>query len=100
MGSILSSAIYFLYHGNKNRKAPGGRFWVDQNLVKGGRVSIPNLAGYILYCLLYFVTQNMIFLTLWFSNLAQVNVGVICIIWSLTPLLVAIADYLIFKQKL
>lgn len=80
-----------------NSKKPGGRCWVDQNIVKNGEIRIPNVAGYILYCLQYFLTQNMIFLTLWFANLAQVNVGVICIIWSITPLMVAITDYLMFK---
>ena len=59
-----------------------------------------NLAGLLLYCLHYFATQIAIFCTLWFSNLARINVGVICVIWAITPLMIAIADYILFKQRL
>lgn len=59
-----------------------------------------NVLGYFAFCLVYFLIQNMAFVTMWFANLAHVNVGVITVIWSVLPLFLAIADYCIFDQKL
>ena len=37
---------------------------------------------------------------MWLADLAQVNVGVITVIWCVHPLFIAIADYFIFGTKL
>lgn len=37
---------------------------------------------------------------MWFANLAQINVGLITVIWSINPLYMAAADYFLFKTKL
>ena len=42
----------------------------------------------------------MAFLTMWFSALAQINVGLITVIWSLNPLYMAACDYFLFNEKL
>ena len=42
----------------------------------------------------------MAILTMWFSGLARINVGVITTIWAVNPLFLAIFDSIIFKQKL
>ena len=39
----------------------------------------------------------MIFITLWLSHLALLNSGTVALLWSVTPLLVAIADYILFR---
>lgn len=54
----------------------------------------------IAFSLLYFLTQNLAFLTMWFAGLARINVGVITTIWAVNPLFMAIIDSIIFKQKL
>lgn len=46
------------------------------------------------------IIQNAQLMVLWFSNLAQINVGAITVIWSVTPLFIAIIDYLLFQVKL
>ena len=42
----------------------------------------------------------MAFLTMYFSALAHINVGIIATMWSITPLFMAIIDCCIFKEKL
>jgi hypothetical protein len=39
----------------------------------------------------------MAFLTMWFADLAKINVGVITTIWAINPLFMAILDSIIFK---
>lgn len=39
-------------------------------------------------------------MTMWTAYLANINVGVITVIWSFMPLIQAICDYYLFKQKL
>lgn len=56
--------------------------------------------GYIMFCIMYFLIQNMAFVSMWFAHMAQVNVGVITVIWSVHPLFVATADFFIFGQTL
>lgn len=38
--------------------------------------------------------------TIWFANLAMVNVGLITVIWNINPLYMAAVDYFIFKNKM
>ena len=54
----------------------------------------------ILFCSLSFIVQNMTYFAIWFANLANMNVGVITVIWSTTPLMVAISEYIFYKQGL
>ena len=42
----------------------------------------------------------MTYFAIWFANLANMNVGVITVIWSTTPLMVAISEYIFYKQGL
>lgn len=96
---MVSSIVYLSYRTIKNLR-DNGVCWVNQGLIKDGQLVWKNLFGFILYGLLYFITQCMIFLTLWFSRLATINVGIIMVLWALTPLLSALADFAVFGQKL
>ena len=42
----------------------------------------------------------MAFLTMYFSALAKMNVGLITTLWSVNPLFMAIMDRIMFKTKL
>lgn len=42
----------------------------------------------------------MAFVTMYFATAASINVGVITVIWSITPLLMALADRIIYKFHL
>lgn len=42
----------------------------------------------------------MIYITIWTSGLADMNVGVVQVLFSITPLLVACAEYVIYKYSL
>ena len=42
----------------------------------------------------------MAYLSIWAAYQAQINPGVICIIWLINPIIMAIGDLLIFGQKL
>ena len=42
----------------------------------------------------------MAFVTMWFANLANVNPGIVTVIWALGPLYMALADRCFYKQEL
>jgi len=46
------------------------------------------------------ILQNIQIIVMWYSNLANINVGAITVIWSITPLFIAITDYILFQIKL
>ena len=65
-----------------------------------GKVSKVNVIGFIAFCFVYFLVQNMAFLTMYFSALAKMNVGLITTLWSVNPLFNAIMDRIMFDEKL
>ena len=99
LGAMLSGAIYNLMHCIRNWRTQG-TFWLDQNIIVEGKFKLLNLIGFIAFSCLYFLIQNMAFMTMWFANLAQVNVGIITVIWSINPLYMAAADYFLFNTQL
>lgn len=54
----------------------------------------------MLFCLVYLLSQNLGFFTIWFTGLANVNTGVVTILWSTHPLFMAIADHFIYGQAI
>ena len=67
-------------------------------LIIDGKVDCKNVLGFVAFCFNYFLIQNMAFLTMWFASLADVNVGVITVIWSVNPLFMAIMDRIVYKE--
>lgn len=59
-----------------------------------------HMLGFIGMVLINFLDINMVNFCMWTAHLANINVGVISVIWSMTPLLQAIVDYFLFKEKL
>ena len=70
------------------------------NLYHDGKLSGKHLLGFVCFSLCYFCIQNLAFLTMYFANRANINVGLITTIWSVNPLFLAFMDSLIFGQKL
>jgi len=54
--------------------------------------------GFILFCVINFISEYLLITSLWFSGLANINTGVITVIWSVTPIYVAFADYFMLGQ--
>lgn len=46
------------------------------------------------------INYNLINMSMWTASLAQINAGVITVIFSITPLLQGFFDLIIFGQKL
>lgn len=65
-----------------------------------GKIDYLHLFGFLVFSVLYFVIQNVTFLTVWFANLAKINVGIITLIWSINPFYMAVADWIIYKSQL
>ena len=59
-----------------------------------------NLLRYILNSVIYFIVMNLCYLTMFFANRADINVGVIITIWSINPFFNSIADYYINGEKM
>jgi multidrug transporter EmrE-like cation transporter len=98
-GTIITSLIYFTLKGIQSQRA-GGSFWTNQNLIIRGELKKSNAWGYTAFAFCYFCIQNLAFVTLFFANKANINVGLITTIWSVNPLFMAIMDSIMFHQKL
>ena len=91
-GSMLSGLVYNAYQMIKHK-----RLWNDQNIIVGGKFKKMNCFGFFLNCLQNIFVMQMCILTMYFANLAGVNVGVIMTITSYHPFLTALVDYLLYK---
>lgn len=100
LGSLVSGAGYNLIHCFKNWRQEGGTFWLNQNIIVDNKFKCVNFLAFILFSMIYFLIQNMAFLTMWFADLAQVNVGLITVIWAINPLYMAAVDYFLFNTSL
>ena len=59
-----------------------------------------NLFRIIIYMCIYFCVQNIIIFTFYFSMRADINAGLISSIWSVTPFVFCLMDYIFFGVKL
>lgn len=100
VGPLIVSTIYNLYFCVLNYRKPGGKFWNDQNFVVNGRFILINFLSFVLFSVLAFLNQNLNNLTVWTARLAEVNPGVVTVIWSATPIFQAIIDKLFFYESL
>lgn len=69
-------------------------------MIKDGHLVPLNFLGFLAFTFIIFLNQNLINMTIWTAGLANVNAGVVTVIWSAMPIFNAIADYLLFKGKL
>jgi drug/metabolite transporter (DMT)-like permease len=77
-----------------------GTKWYDQNIIVDGKFKPINLFGFFTYCFVYVLVNNMCFVTMYLTNQAGINVGLITTIWAIFPLYSAIADRLLFGTRL
>ena len=59
-----------------------------------------NVLRYLLNGVIYFIVMNLVYLTMYFANRAEINVGVIITIWSINPFFNSIADYYLNGEKM
>ena len=98
-GSIFIALGYHLYHAWLNLYQKG-TFWSDLNFVTEGKLRLNHVMGFGAYICLLFTAQNMVYLTIYCAQQANINPGVITTIWSIDPMFLAIVDYLVFGQRL
>lgn len=99
-GYVLFALLYFIFKTIQNIRNGTGRCWVDQNLVKNGKLCKINILGFTIFQLLSFLIMNLGWITVWTTVLADLNAAVVTVIWSVTPLGVAITEYFFFGQRL
>lgn len=86
VGQIATCTIYNLILCYHNYRKPGGKFWNDFNLIVDGKLQCKNLVGFCCFCAIIFLNQNLINVAIWTADLANLNAGVVTVIWSATPL--------------
>jgi multidrug transporter EmrE-like cation transporter len=94
-GGITAGVVFNIYKVCKT-----GKPWVNQNIIVDGKFKVNNLFGFVMNCVVYVIVNNVCFVTMYFTNEAGINVGVITTIWCVFPLYTALADYWMFKTKL
>ena len=70
------------------------------NLLKNGTIIKRNLLGFLLFCLVFTLFQGIAITTMWLAALANVNTGLITVIWAVNPFFMSVVDYILFKRRL
>lgn len=99
-GAIAVILVHNLFYCFYNKFYVNGKFWFDFNLMKKGKIVPLNVFGFCCLALVMFFNQNMVNISMWTSHLANINVGVISVIWTLNPLIQALVDYYLINQRL
>lgn len=94
-GCIFCGACHIIFMTCKR-----GCKWHPQNIIVNGQVKPMNVIRFILQCCMFFAVQAFKFLTMYYSHMAHVNVGIITTLWSVQPLAAAFLDYLIYGERL
>ena len=66
----------------------------------GGKLKCRNVVGFFILALNLLCINTLATLSTEFAQLAGVNPGIIICIWSLTPVFLALCDWVYFKQRL
>ena len=74
--------------------------WHPHNLVINGYVRWINVVRFGIFGLITVFVNCNIFLTMYYSHLADINVGVITTIWAIQPLFGSLLDYWLYKEEL
>ena len=64
-----------------------------------GKLHSRNIFGFISFCLVFFLIQNLTYVMMWTAELAGLNVGIVTVIFAAVPALLAIAEYYVFGTK-
>ena len=69
-------------------------------MVIDGKLSKINVLRFILTCVFFFGIQSFMILTMYFCHLADINVGMITMLWNITPYVAALCDFIFNRQAL
>ena len=76
------------------------KIWHSYNIIINGKLNPVHLVLFMIMCCLFLGIMSSIFLTMYYSHMSGVNVGVITTIWSVQPLIAAFFDWVLYKQML
>lgn len=71
--------------------------WHRNNIIIDGKLNVTHLILFLIMCCLFLGIMSSIFMTMYFSHISGVNVGVITTIWSVQPLIAAVIDWIIHR---
>jgi drug/metabolite transporter (DMT)-like permease len=91
-GAIITGLVYNIIMSCK-QKRDTGRFYVNQNFKVDGQMKWQNVIGFSCLVVLLLLLQNLVYMTIFFAGKANINIGVITILWCIDPVYLAIADY-------
>lgn len=100
-GAWVTGLVFQTIMSIRNYKSADKDYiWHRNNIIIDGKVNVRHLLLFLIMCCIFFGIMSSIFMTMYFSHLSGVNVGVITTIWSVQPLIAAVVDYLIYRQML
>ena len=98
-GAALGSLAYQLYHASLHSRETGV-FWNNQNVVIGSKVNNRNLKYFIANLLSLVYVVLFVNLTIYLAQKAKVNLGLVLSLWGLSPIMISVADKVIFGAQL
>ena len=100
-GGWVAGIVYQLIMSCINWRDPNVNYvWHRNNIIVDEKVNRIHLILFMLSCCLFFLITISKLMTIYFSNMSGVNVGVITTMWSIEPLFGALLDRIINGQKL
>ena len=98
-GTLLSGTVFHLYESFLHYKRKGS-LWAPQNLIVKGKLQTANVIAFACFCTIYLLNQILAFSTMYYAYLADLNKGVVSVIWGLNPLFIAFIDFLVYRSRL
>lgn len=100
-GAWITGVAYQIIMTCVNARNPDTEYsWHPNNIIVGGKMRVTHLLLFVIMCGLFFGIMSSMFMTMYFSHISGVNVGVITTIWSVQPLIAAIIDWIVYRRVL
>ena len=95
-GIAFQTIMSYLNWRNPNKNYT----WHKHNIIIDGKLNKIHLLCFSVTCTLYFFIATSKLMTIFFSHMSGLNVGVITTLWAVEPLLNAVIDWLLNGVKL
>ena len=97
-GSWVTGLMYQLIMSIVNYRDKNVHYiWHRNNIIIDGKLIVRNLLLFLIMCCIFFGIMCSKFMTMYFSHMSGINVGVITTIWSVQPLIAALIDWVFYK---
>lgn len=100
IGVIASCILYNLFLCYQNYRMPNGKCSIDYGFIKRGKFKKKNFIGFLAITFTLMLNQLALNNSIWLARLADMNVGLVSVIWQAAPIFTAFSSRIFFKETI